>query len=155
MGWIGSAVLLVAPKRSPGFWFFSMAMGADYSFELISIETYAPQYIWHNKFFLGSVIGVILKHSSTLHTYTLFIRIAETASFLYYQIWKSLPRVEYMFLFWKGVNTIRLFRENQSRGFCLFVCLNGHLQRSMSEHLKWFMFLALLSELLLGHLFLD
>ena len=32
-----------------------MAMGADDSFELISIATYAPQYIWHNKFFLGSV----------------------------------------------------------------------------------------------------
>ena len=34
---------------------FSMAMGADYSFELISIETYAPQFIGHNKLFLGSV----------------------------------------------------------------------------------------------------
>ena len=30
-------------------------MGADYSFELISIETYAPQFIGRNKFFLGSV----------------------------------------------------------------------------------------------------
>ena len=30
-------------------------MGADYSFELISIETYAPQFIGHNKVFLGSV----------------------------------------------------------------------------------------------------
>ena len=30
-------------------------MGADYSFEFISIETYAPQFIGHNKFFLGSV----------------------------------------------------------------------------------------------------
>ena len=34
---------------------FSMAMHADYSFELISIETYAPKFIGHNKFFLGSV----------------------------------------------------------------------------------------------------
>ena len=31
-------------------------MGADYSFELISIETYALQFIWNNTFFLGSVI---------------------------------------------------------------------------------------------------
>ena len=31
-------------------------MGADYSFELISIETYAPQFIEHNKVFLGSVL---------------------------------------------------------------------------------------------------
>ena len=32
-----------------------MAIGADYSVELISIETYAPQFIGHNKFFLDSV----------------------------------------------------------------------------------------------------
>ena len=36
-----------------------MAMGADYSFELISIETYAPQFIGHNKLFLGSVFGSV------------------------------------------------------------------------------------------------
>ena len=30
-------------------------MDADYSFELISIKTYAPQFIGHNKIFLGSV----------------------------------------------------------------------------------------------------
>ena len=46
----------------------SMAMGADYSFEHISIETYAPQYIWHNKFFLGSVfwneyISIMIYHN--------------------------------------------------------------------------------------------
>ena len=35
--------------------FFSMTMGADYSIELIAIETYAPQFIGHNKIFLGSV----------------------------------------------------------------------------------------------------
>ena len=34
---------------------FSIAMGADYSFELISTETYAPQFIGHNKIFLASV----------------------------------------------------------------------------------------------------
>ena len=37
---------------------FSMTMGANYSFELISIETYAPQFIGHNKFFLGSVLQI-------------------------------------------------------------------------------------------------
>ena len=36
--------------------FFSIAMGADYLIELISIETYAPQYIGHNKIFLESVV---------------------------------------------------------------------------------------------------
>ena len=30
-----------------------MAMGVDYSYELISIETYAHQFIGHNKVFLG------------------------------------------------------------------------------------------------------
>ena len=34
---------------------FSMAMGPDYSFELNSIETYAPQFFGHNDLFLGSV----------------------------------------------------------------------------------------------------
>ena len=46
-------------------------MGADDSFELISIETYAPQYIWHNKFFLGSVssLGEKLKNVVTKYRY--------------------------------------------------------------------------------------
>jgi hypothetical protein len=30
-------------------------MGADYSFDLNSIETYAPQFFGHNNLFLGSV----------------------------------------------------------------------------------------------------
>ena len=37
-----------------------MAMDADYSFELIFVETYAPQFIGHNKFFLGSVTVINL-----------------------------------------------------------------------------------------------
>ena len=35
-----------------------MAMGADYSFLLISIEIYAPQYKWLNKSFLGSLPSI-------------------------------------------------------------------------------------------------
>ena len=35
-----------------------MAMGADYSFELIFIEAYAPHFFEHNKFFLDSVLPV-------------------------------------------------------------------------------------------------
>ena len=42
-------------KTAPRILIFSMAMGADYSFELISIETYAPQFIGYNKLFLDSV----------------------------------------------------------------------------------------------------
>ncbi len=34
----------------------TIVKGADYSFELISIETYAPQFIGDNKSFLGNVI---------------------------------------------------------------------------------------------------
>ena len=40
-----------------------MAMGADYSFELISIETYAPQFIGDNKIFLGSVDSILIDHT--------------------------------------------------------------------------------------------
>ena len=34
MDWIGSAILQVAPKRFPGFLFFSIVMGVDYQFIL-------------------------------------------------------------------------------------------------------------------------
>ena len=34
---------------------FSIAMGANYSFELVSIVHWVPQFIGHNKIFLGSV----------------------------------------------------------------------------------------------------
>ena len=37
-----------------------MAMGGDFSFELISIEAYAPQFLEHNDFFLGSVYGELV-----------------------------------------------------------------------------------------------
>ena len=47
--------LASSSNTAPMILIFSIAMGADYSFELISIETYAPQFIGHNKFFLGSV----------------------------------------------------------------------------------------------------
>ena len=39
--------------------FFSIAMSADYSIELISIQAYAPQFNGHNKIFLGSVFYVV------------------------------------------------------------------------------------------------
>ena len=41
-------------KTAPRFLIFSIAMGADYSFELISIETYMPQFNRHNTLILGS-----------------------------------------------------------------------------------------------------
>ena len=59
-------------------------MGADYSIELISIETYAAQFIWHNNFFLGSVNDVYCliysvfdslffdRNDKDLHKYVLF-----------------------------------------------------------------------------------
>ena len=42
-------------KTAPRILIFSIAMGADYSFELNSIETYALQCFGHNDLFLGSV----------------------------------------------------------------------------------------------------
>ena len=41
---------------APKILIFSIAMGADYSLELISVHTYEPQFIGHNIFFLDSVI---------------------------------------------------------------------------------------------------
>ena len=40
---------------APRILIFSIAMGADYSFELISIVHGVPKYIGHNKIFQGSV----------------------------------------------------------------------------------------------------
>jgi hypothetical protein len=48
-------------KIAPGILIFSMAMGADYLFELISIEIYVPQFNGHNKLFLGSVHKIQIK----------------------------------------------------------------------------------------------
>ena len=42
-------------KTAPRILIFSIAVGADYLIEPISIETYAPQFIGQNKSFLGSV----------------------------------------------------------------------------------------------------
>ena len=42
-------------KTAPRILIFSIVIGANYSFQLISIETYAPQYNGHDKIFLGSV----------------------------------------------------------------------------------------------------
>ena len=44
-------------KTAPRILIFSMAMGADYSFELIFNETCAPQFNGHNNSFLASVEG--------------------------------------------------------------------------------------------------
>ena len=50
-------------KTVPRILIFSIAMGADNSFELISIETYKPQFIGYNDLFLGSV-GYLLANES-------------------------------------------------------------------------------------------
>ena len=52
MGWIGSVVYLVALKRLPGFWFFSIAMDADNSYYAKFIATYAST-------FLGYIVLVL------------------------------------------------------------------------------------------------
>ena len=50
-----------------------MAMGADYTFELISIKTYAPQFKWHNKSFLGSVSNELLILDKAIHYFIALI----------------------------------------------------------------------------------
>ena len=55
MGQIWQYCLAGSSKMAPRILIFSMAMDADYTFELISIKTSAPQFKWHNKSFLGSV----------------------------------------------------------------------------------------------------
>ena len=47
---------------------FSMAMGADYSLELIFSEPCAPQFNWPNKFFLASVSSKHEKRCQMLET---------------------------------------------------------------------------------------
>ena len=55
MGWIGSAVYLVAPIRPPMMLIFSIAIGADYSFYVKSIATYAPTFRGYNNSVLARV----------------------------------------------------------------------------------------------------
>ena len=42
-------------KTAPWFWFFLIAMSADYSFKLNSIVHWVPQFFMHNKSILGGV----------------------------------------------------------------------------------------------------
>ena len=47
-------------KTAPRVLIFSMAIGAENSFELISIETYMPQFTGNNKLFLDSMNSLFL-----------------------------------------------------------------------------------------------
>ena len=59
MGWIGTAVYLVAPKRPPRILIFSIAIGADYSFEVKNIEIWVPAFFKHNNSFIATVRGIV------------------------------------------------------------------------------------------------
>jgi hypothetical protein len=53
----GQCCLAGSCKTAPRILTFSITMGADYSFEQNSIETYkAPTFFEHNNLFLGSVL---------------------------------------------------------------------------------------------------
>jgi hypothetical protein len=56
MNW--QCCLAGSSKMAPKILIFSIAMGANYSFELISIVHGVPAFFMHNKIFLGSVITV-------------------------------------------------------------------------------------------------
>ena len=51
---------------------FSMAMGADYSYELIYNETCAPQFNRHNNSFLASVIIIKIQKFSKIFIYLFY-----------------------------------------------------------------------------------
>ena len=55
VGWIGSAVYLVAPERLPGFSFFSIVLGAKYFSYVKSIATFALPLFGYIISVLGSV----------------------------------------------------------------------------------------------------
>ena len=55
MGWIGTAVYLVPSKGPQGFDFFSIAIGADYSYEVKNSEIWAPAFFKHNNSFIATV----------------------------------------------------------------------------------------------------
>ena len=65
IGQMGSAVQLVAPKRLPGL-IFSIAMGANYSFYVKTIETHARAFFNVIIFSIGSVFGEKLKFGLVL-----------------------------------------------------------------------------------------
>ena len=65
MGWIGSAVYLAgSSKMAPRILMFSIAMGAEYSFYVKSIATYASQKVnIYNNSFLGSVFTFFIENT--------------------------------------------------------------------------------------------
>ena len=68
MGWIGSAFYLAgSSKMAPRILIFSIAMGADYSFYVKSIATYAPAFLGYN----DSVLVRVVKWGWGLHLYVL------------------------------------------------------------------------------------
>ena len=58
-------------KTAPMILIFSIAMGADYSFEVNSIETKAPTFFGHINLFLGSV--PCAKHAACSYNDPLFL----------------------------------------------------------------------------------
>ena len=53
------STVIFSSKTAPRILIFSITMSANYSLELISIETYVPQFLGPNDFFLGSVQRVL------------------------------------------------------------------------------------------------
>ena len=57
MGWIGSAVYLVTPKRPPWFWIFQLPwMPIIHLSSFLLIVYWVPQFFMHNKSILNEVI---------------------------------------------------------------------------------------------------
>ena len=80
---------------APRFLIFSIAMGANYLFELNSIETYAPQYFGHNNLVLGIVKGIL--HQENFRTKSLGRDVGRS------KILKGRGRIVLRFFFSKNV----------------------------------------------------
>ena len=74
-------------------------MGADYSFELISIIHWVPQFIGHNKIFLGSVFPALDIYYRTF-IFVTFSRcwIQFPVKYLFDVFWKSIPECAELFM---------------------------------------------------------
>ena len=93
--WAGLAVLFSRQLQNcpQDFDFFQLPCRADYSFELNSIETYAPQFLGHNNLFLGTVY-----HKSALTPFLFFQHMCSVRTCMYTRLCAVLPRQAFSFV---------------------------------------------------------
>ena len=121
MGWIGSVIYLVAPKQPQDFDFFNghgpRVLIIDLS--LFNIETYAPQFIGHNKFFLDSVFSVWPKPGFGIgdrNQVPISVSVSEPKLFFaetdFFSILLIVPNFLVKWNFWKACNWTHIYKNN-------------------------------------------